>query len=140
MIDGASRLGALWHVVLPLSAPGVFTAGILAFNDSEIALFDPKEVSQRPERQCVGVAGADQVFAGLGQPHQREGGPRAGAQADAGVGAGRPDDGDGVVTREEFVQGRAKDRDIEAENEAAQSPIGANDIPLDAGRVADPGA
>jgi len=31
MIDGASRLGALWHVVLPLSAPGVFTAGILAF-------------------------------------------------------------------------------------------------------------
>lgn len=31
MLDGASRLGALWHVVLPLSAPGVFTAGILAF-------------------------------------------------------------------------------------------------------------
>ena len=31
MIDGCSRLGALWHVVLPLAAPGVFTAGILAF-------------------------------------------------------------------------------------------------------------
>jgi len=31
MIDGCSRLGALWHIVLPLSAPGVFTAGILAF-------------------------------------------------------------------------------------------------------------
>lgn len=31
MIDGCSRLGALWHVVLPLTAPGVFTAGILAF-------------------------------------------------------------------------------------------------------------
>ena len=31
MIDGCTRLGALWHVVLPLAAPGVFTAGILAF-------------------------------------------------------------------------------------------------------------
>ncbi|MCO6388452.1 carbohydrate ABC transporter permease [Aliihoeflea sp. 40Bstr573] len=31
MIDGCSRLGALWHVVIPLTAPGVFTAGILAF-------------------------------------------------------------------------------------------------------------
>ena len=31
MIDGCSRVGALWHVVLPLSAPGVFTAAILAF-------------------------------------------------------------------------------------------------------------
>ncbi len=31
MIDGCTRLGALWNVVLPLTAPGVFTAGILAF-------------------------------------------------------------------------------------------------------------
>jgi multiple sugar transport system permease protein len=31
MIDGATRMGALWRVVLPLAAPGVFTAGILAF-------------------------------------------------------------------------------------------------------------
>lgn len=31
MIDGCTRLGALWRIVLPLSAPGVFTAGILAF-------------------------------------------------------------------------------------------------------------
>lgn len=31
MIDGATRFGALWRVVLPLAAPGVFTAGILAF-------------------------------------------------------------------------------------------------------------
>jgi len=31
MIDGCTRLGALWKVVIPLSAPGVFTAGILAF-------------------------------------------------------------------------------------------------------------
>jgi multiple sugar transport system permease protein len=31
MIDGCTRLGALWNVVIPLAAPGVFTAGILAF-------------------------------------------------------------------------------------------------------------
>jgi multiple sugar transport system permease protein len=31
MIDGCTRTGALWHVVIPLTAPGVFTAGILAF-------------------------------------------------------------------------------------------------------------
>ena|SRR2546422_6989301 len=31
MIDGCSRTGALFRVVVPLSAPGVFTAAILAF-------------------------------------------------------------------------------------------------------------
>jgi multiple sugar transport system permease protein len=31
MIDGCTRLGALARVVVPLAAPGVFTAGILAF-------------------------------------------------------------------------------------------------------------
>jgi multiple sugar transport system permease protein len=31
MIDGCTRLGALRRVVIPLSAPGVFTAAILAF-------------------------------------------------------------------------------------------------------------
>lgn len=31
MIDGCTRLGALFKIVVPLAAPGVFTAGILAF-------------------------------------------------------------------------------------------------------------
>ena len=31
MIDGCTRMGALVKVVIPLAAPGVFTAGILAF-------------------------------------------------------------------------------------------------------------
>lgn len=31
MIDGCTRLGALFKVVVPLAAPGVFTAGIIAF-------------------------------------------------------------------------------------------------------------
>jgi multiple sugar transport system permease protein len=30
-IDGCTRLGALWRIVVPLAAPGVFTAAILAF-------------------------------------------------------------------------------------------------------------
>lgn len=34
MIDGCTRFGALFRVVVPLSAPGVFTAGILAFVNS----------------------------------------------------------------------------------------------------------
>jgi multiple sugar transport system permease protein len=31
MIDGCTRVGALFRVVVPLAAPGVFTAGTLAF-------------------------------------------------------------------------------------------------------------
>ncbi len=34
MIDGCTRLGALVRVVIPLAAPGIFTAGILAFVNS----------------------------------------------------------------------------------------------------------
>ena len=34
MIDGCSRVGALFHIIVPLSAPGVFTAGLLAFVNS----------------------------------------------------------------------------------------------------------
>ena len=34
MIDGCSRFGALWRIIVPLAAPGVVTAGILAFVNS----------------------------------------------------------------------------------------------------------
>ncbi|MBV1701900.1 MAG: carbohydrate ABC transporter permease [Hyphomicrobiales bacterium] len=34
MIDGCSRLGALWRVVVPLSTPGILTAALLAFVNS----------------------------------------------------------------------------------------------------------
>jgi multiple sugar transport system permease protein len=34
MLDGCTRIGTLWRVIVPLSAPGVFTAGILAFVNS----------------------------------------------------------------------------------------------------------
>jgi multiple sugar transport system permease protein len=31
MVDGCSRIGALWRIIVPLSAPGVATAAIIAF-------------------------------------------------------------------------------------------------------------
>jgi multiple sugar transport system permease protein len=31
LVDGTTRLGALWRIVLPLTAPGVFTTAILSF-------------------------------------------------------------------------------------------------------------
>jgi multiple sugar transport system permease protein len=31
MVDGCSRFGALWRIIVPLSAPGVATAAIIAF-------------------------------------------------------------------------------------------------------------
>jgi multiple sugar transport system permease protein len=31
LVDGTNRLGALWRIVLPLTAPGVFTTAILSF-------------------------------------------------------------------------------------------------------------
>lgn len=31
LVDGDTRMGALWHVVIPLTAPGVFAAAILSF-------------------------------------------------------------------------------------------------------------
>ncbi len=34
MVDGCSRLGALWRIIVPLAAPGVVTAGILTFVNS----------------------------------------------------------------------------------------------------------
>ena len=34
MVDGCTRLGALWKILVPLAAPGMFTAGILAFVNS----------------------------------------------------------------------------------------------------------
>ncbi len=34
MIDGCTRIGALWKILVPLAAPGMFTAGILAFVNS----------------------------------------------------------------------------------------------------------
>lgn len=56
MIDGASRLGALWHVTLPLAWPGVVTALIFTFiagwNEFVVALI----LTNTPARQPLTVA------------------------------------------------------------------------------------
>ena len=56
LIDGASRMQALWHVVLPLAWPGVATAAILTFlycwNEFIFAL----SFTLGPERQTAPVA------------------------------------------------------------------------------------
>jgi ABC-type glycerol-3-phosphate transport system permease component len=56
MLDGASRVRALWDVVLPLAAPGVATAGILTFlycwNEFLFAL----SFTLGPDRYTVPVA------------------------------------------------------------------------------------
>lgn len=33
MIDGCTRMGTLWHIVIPLSVPGIVTASIFIFNN-----------------------------------------------------------------------------------------------------------
>ena len=49
MIDGCTRMGALWRVVVPLAAPGVFTAGILAFVNSWDEFLLALSLEQQPE-------------------------------------------------------------------------------------------
>ena len=42
LVDGASRLRALWQIIIPIAAPSIFTAGIISFilawNDFTLAL------------------------------------------------------------------------------------------------------
>ena len=58
LVDGCTRIGALRHVILPLSAPGLFTAAVLSFiynwNDFFLALL----IMTDPARQTmpVGIA------------------------------------------------------------------------------------
>ena len=58
MIDGCSRVTALWRVVLPLAAPGLFTAAILVFIQSWNEFFFALLVLSDPARQTlpVGIA------------------------------------------------------------------------------------
>lgn len=57
-IDGAGRLQALWHVIVPLSGPGIVSAAIIVFitvwNDFLIALTLVSSVSMRTV--TVGIA------------------------------------------------------------------------------------
>ena len=63
MLDGASRLGALWRIVLPLSRPGLVAGALssvtLVWNDVLYALV----LTRGPSTQTVGVALALQAQA-----------------------------------------------------------------------------
>jgi multiple sugar transport system permease protein len=52
MIDGCTRLGALWRVVVPLAAPGVFTAGILAFVNAWDEFLLALSLNSNPTMRC----------------------------------------------------------------------------------------
>jgi ABC-type glycerol-3-phosphate transport system permease component len=56
MLDGASRIRALWDVVLPLAAPGVATAAILTFLYSWNEFLFALSFTLGPDRYTVPVA------------------------------------------------------------------------------------
>ena len=58
LVDGCTRLGTLWHVVLPLSAPGLFTASILCFIHAWNEFFLALLIVTDPSKQTmpVGIA------------------------------------------------------------------------------------
>jgi multiple sugar transport system permease protein len=55
MIDGCSRVGALFRVVVPLSAPGVFTAAILAFVNAWDEFLLALTMMNRPTMRTLSV-------------------------------------------------------------------------------------
>lgn len=58
LVDGCTRVGTLWHVVLPLSAPGLFTASILCFIHAWNEFFLALLIVTDPSKQTmpVGIA------------------------------------------------------------------------------------
>jgi raffinose/stachyose/melibiose transport system permease protein len=58
MIDGASRIGFFWRILLPLSGPGLVTVGVLAFVASWNAYLLPLLILSDPSTQTLplGVA------------------------------------------------------------------------------------
>ena len=58
LVDGCSRIGALRHVVIPLSAPGLFTASILCFIHAWNEFFLALLIVTDPSKQTmpVGIA------------------------------------------------------------------------------------
>ncbi len=49
-LDGATRWGILWHVMLPLSLPGLGAASVLAFNSAWSAFFMPLILLSSPDK------------------------------------------------------------------------------------------
>ena len=55
MLDGCTRVGALWRIVLPLSLPGVITAGTLAFVNAWDEFLFALVLNAAPENRTLPV-------------------------------------------------------------------------------------
>lgn len=66
-VDGASRLGALWRIVLPLTAPGFFAAAILSFiavwNDFLFGISLTADESAQPVTVAISRFNGEHVIA-----------------------------------------------------------------------------
>ena len=100
MIDGCTRMGALWRVVLPLAAPGVFTAGILAFVNAWDEFLLALSLNSSPGMRTLPVGitlyQGEFTFPVAGHFGCTHRGHRAGGRADRdlpGARGGRPDAG-----------------------------------------------
>jgi multiple sugar transport system permease protein len=56
LIDGCSRLRALWHIIVPISMPGFLIAAILSFRFSWNEFVLPIVLSNRPDAMLFQVA------------------------------------------------------------------------------------
>ncbi len=64
MIDGSSRVGTLWRIVLPLALPGLLSAGIFAFTLSWNEFIYALAFIQSSEKKTVPVAVLTQLVQG----------------------------------------------------------------------------
>ena len=59
MLDGASRIGFFWRILVPLSGPGMVTVGVLAFVGSWNGYLLPLLFLNRPELKTLPLGVAD---------------------------------------------------------------------------------
>jgi raffinose/stachyose/melibiose transport system permease protein len=59
LIDGTSRVGFFWRILLPLSTPGLVTVGVLAFVGSWNAYLLPLLVLNQPDAKTLPLGVAD---------------------------------------------------------------------------------
>ncbi len=63
IIDGASLLRVLWHILLPVTAPGLVTMGLINFINSWNNLLYPLSFTTSPSSKTLSVA-ITEIFAG----------------------------------------------------------------------------
>ena len=66
-IDGLSRLGTIWYVLVPMSKATIFTVTLVTFTNGWNAYFWPKIIAKNEVRRVltVGLAQVKNTFAGL---------------------------------------------------------------------------